>query len=84
MHWQHGSQYLKTKKKQKLVYGPALFALPGVKFDNSLMYVVQNVSDHSQYAVAIRGTNPMSLSNIILWDAMVDETRIGYSATPAR
>lgn len=56
------------KNQWEVVWGPAVFALPGTKFDDSLMYAVRNIEDPSQYVIAIRGTNPVSLPNWVIWD----------------
>lgn len=56
------------KGQWKMVWGPAVFALPGTKFDDALMCVVQNNKDPDEYVIAIRGTNPVSIPNWIIWD----------------
>ena len=59
----------------QLVWGPAVFALPGTKYDDALMYVVQNTLDPTQYVIAIRGTNPISIPNWIIWDFQAKELK---------
>lgn len=56
------------KNQWEVVWGPAVFALPGTKFDDSLMYAVRNIEDPSKYVIAIRGTNPVSIPNWVIWD----------------
>jgi hypothetical protein len=69
------SSWPPLKNQWKVVWGPAVFALPGTKFDDALMYVVQNLSDPSQYVIAIRGTNPISIPNWIIWDFQANELK---------
>ncbi|MFT7315564.1 MAG: triacylglycerol lipase [Paraglaciecola sp.] len=69
------SSWPPLKDQWKVVWGPAVFALPGTKFDDALMYVVQNLSDPSQYVIAIRGTNPISIPNWIIWDFQANELK---------
>ena len=59
----------------QLAWGPAVFSLPGTKYDDALMYVVQNTLDLSQYVIAIRGTNPISIPNWIIWDFQAKELK---------
>ncbi len=40
-----------------VVWGPAIYTVPGALYQDNLMYVVQNQADPTQYAIAIRGTN---------------------------
>ncbi len=40
-----------------VVWGPAVYTVPGALYQDNMMYVVQNQSDTTQYAIAIRGTN---------------------------
>lgn len=57
-----------VKKQWQLVWGPGVFAFDGAIFDDNLMYVVRNIQDPTQYVVAIRGTNPVSLSDWLVED----------------
>jgi hypothetical protein len=41
----------------KVVWGPAVYTTPGALYQDNLMFVAQNQSDLSQFAIAIRGTN---------------------------
>jgi len=59
----------------QLAWGPAVFSLPGTIYDDALMYVVQNTLDPSQYVIAIRGTNPISIPNWIIWDFQAKELK---------
>jgi hypothetical protein len=63
------------KGQWKVVWGPAVFALPGTKFDDALMYVVQNILKPDEYVIAIRGTNPISVPNWIIWDFQAKELK---------
>lgn len=57
-----------VKDQWELVWGPGVFAFKDVIFDDNLMYVVRNIKDPTQYVVAIRGTNPVSLSDWLVED----------------
>lgn len=41
----------------EVVWGPVVYTVPGALYQDNMMYVVQNLADTSQYAIAIRGTN---------------------------
>src|SRR4029079_2640466 len=41
----------------KVVWGPAVYTTPGALYQDNLMFVAQNQTDATQFAVAIRGTN---------------------------
>ncbi len=41
----------------QVVWGPAVYTTPGALYQDNLMFAVQNQSDPSQIAVAVRGTN---------------------------
>lgn|GEM_PF-2250484 len=43
-----------------VVWGPAVFTMPGALYQDNMMFVAQNRLDSTQYAVAIRGTNFIS------------------------
>lgn len=58
------------------VWGPAVFALPATKFDDSLVYVVQNVHNSHEYAVVVRGTNPVSIPDWIIWDFQAKDLKL--------
>jgi hypothetical protein len=40
-----------------VVWGPAVYTVPGALYQDNMMYVVQNQTDKTQFAIAIRGTN---------------------------
>ncbi len=63
------------KNKWEVVWGPAVFALPGTQFDDCLMIVVRNIESPSQYVIAIRGTNPVSIPNWVVWDFQAKELK---------
>lgn len=42
------------------VWGPVSYTPAGARYQDSLMYLVQNIQDPSQYVIAIRGTNHVS------------------------
>jgi len=43
-----------------VVWGPAVFTMPGALYQDNMMFVVQNQGDKTQFAIAIRGTNFVS------------------------
>ncbi len=43
-----------------VVWGPAVFTMPGALYQDNMMFVVQNQADKTQFAIAIRGTNFVS------------------------
>lgn len=61
-----------VKDKWRIVWGPANFSPTAVGFDDDLMYVAQRISDPSVLAIAIRGTNTVSLSDWVFGDLLVD------------
>ncbi len=58
-----------VKGKWKIVWGPADFSAVSPGLDDALMYVSQNVAN--DLAIAIRGTNPISLTDWVFGDLMV-------------
>ena len=65
---------------QRLVWGPASFQLDGAVLDNGMVYVVRegrgDATDPPHFTVAIRGTNPFSLSTWPLEDFNVAATEL--------
>ncbi len=41
----------------EVVWGPAVYTMPGALYQENMMFVVQNQIDKTQFAIAIRGTN---------------------------
>ena len=56
------------KGNWKLVWGPATYRYLGSIFDSSMMYVVQNRKNPSRFAIVVRGTNPIALSDWLFGD----------------
>src|SRR6266436_74360 len=56
-----------VKGKWKIVWGPASFSAVSPGLDDALMYVAQSAND---LAIAIRGTNPISLTDWVFGDFM--------------
>jgi hypothetical protein len=48
------------KATWSVVWGPVAYTQPGALYQDNLMFVVQNQSDKTQFAIAIRGTNFIS------------------------
>jgi hypothetical protein len=44
----------------QVVWGPAVFTMPGALYQDNMMFVAQNQSDPSQFVIAVRGTNFVS------------------------
>jgi len=44
----------------RVVWGPVAYTVPGALYQDNLMFVVQNQTDTTQFAIAIRGTNFIS------------------------
>jgi len=59
--------------KYHIVWGPAAHKLELEKFDDGLMFVVQDKENPEQYTVVIRGTNPVSLASWVFEDLWVRE-----------
>jgi hypothetical protein len=56
-----------------IVWGPACFRPPFAVFDDVVMYVLHNrISNPERYVIAIRGTNPISLTDWIFGDLLAD------------
>jgi len=67
----------------QVIWGPARYDGFLTIFDENLMFVVQAVHDPSQYAVVIRGTNPVSVTNWLLQDfAVIRQMAWPYNAHP--
>jgi Lipase (class 3) len=50
-----------TKKPLwSVVWGPAVFTMPGALYQDNMMFVAQNIADPTQFVVAVRGTNFIS------------------------
>jgi hypothetical protein len=54
-----------------LVWGPASFNAGLTGFDDAAMYVAQKRQQPSQFVVAVRGTNPLSLFDWVFGDLLV-------------
>ena len=63
-----------VKDRWRLVWGPASFRPLTVGVDDAVMYVAQNLRKPTTFVVAIRGTNPISLSDWISGDLLATET----------
>ena len=63
-----------VKNEWELVWGPATGRDRGQVVDSSAMYVVRSRRAPNRYVVAIRGTNPISLSDWMFGDLWVGET----------
>lgn len=52
----------------KVVWGPAVYTVPGSLYQDNMMYVARSVADPSQFVIAIRGTNFTSSVDWLLED----------------
>ena len=52
-----------TSADWQIVWGPAIYTYPGVKEQDSGMFVVQQISNSTNYVLAIRGTNAKALED---------------------
>ncbi len=52
----------------RVVWGPIAYTVPGALYQDNLMFVVQNQTDTTQFAIAIRGTNFISDLDWLLED----------------
>src|SRR2546425_9170344 len=58
-------------KDWKIKWGPKCFRPPAGWFDDEVLYVAQDAAcDHERYVIAIRGTNPISLSDWLFGDLL--------------
>ena len=63
-----------VKDHWDIVWGPASYSHSLAALDEVVIYVAQNREKPTMFVVAIRGTNPISLSDWISGDLMVNET----------
>jgi hypothetical protein len=57
-----------NKATWQVVWGPAVYTVPGAKYQDNLMFVAQSLTNPTQYAVAIRGTNRVSTLDWLMED----------------
>jgi len=62
-----------VKDQWDIVWGPASFSPGIVGFGDVTMYAARNIQQPSRFAVAVRGTNPISLSDWIFGDLLVNQ-----------
>ncbi|PSW00654.1 lipase family protein [Photobacterium lipolyticum] len=55
----------------EVVWGPAVYTMPFTIFNDAMMYVIQKKGAEGEYVIAIRGTNPVSISDWLFNDFMV-------------
>jgi len=64
-------KFSEVRGRWKIVWGPASFSTVSPGLDSSLMFVAQSLVETSALAIAIRGTNPISLIDWVFGDFMV-------------
>lgn len=62
-----------VKGKWEIVWGPASYSAGPLALDDCAMYVARNCQTPSTFVIAIRGTNPPSLTDWIFGDFMVNQ-----------
>jgi hypothetical protein len=65
------SRFSAVKDKWRIVWGPASFSASSPGLDDSLIYAAEGMGPTPSLAIAIRGTNPMSVTDWLLGDLMV-------------
>lgn len=55
----------------QVVWGPAIYTFPGAEFQDNLLYVVQQISQPTNYVVGVRGTNAKAILDWIEEDLKV-------------
>jgi hypothetical protein len=60
-----------VKGRWKIVWGPASFSPVSIGVDDALMYVAQSLVNPAVLAIAIRGTNTVSLSDWVFGDLII-------------
>jgi hypothetical protein len=66
----------------RVVWGPVAYTVPGALYQDNLMFVVQNQTDTTQFAIAIRGTNFISELDWLMEDFDILQT-ISWPPGPA-
>ncbi|MEJ2669428.1 MAG: hypothetical protein P8077_03960 [Gammaproteobacteria bacterium] len=65
----------------ELVWGPAVYRFPLAIFDDNLMFVVKDKTTPDTYAIVLRGTNPVAVSDWLFEDLKVRQL-IPWPTTP--
>jgi hypothetical protein len=63
-----------VRDRFQLVWGPATYRPSFGLFDDAMMYVVRDEASPGRYAVVVRGTNSLSLTDWLFGDAWADRT----------
>jgi hypothetical protein len=65
------ARFFKLKDQWRIVWGPASFSGTSPGLDDSLMFVAESLAAPRTLAIAIRGTNPISITDWLFGDLMV-------------
>ena len=65
------ARFSAVRDKWKIVWGPAGFSAVSPGLDDALIYVAQSTETSGTVAIAIRGTNPVSLTDWVFGDLMI-------------
>src|SRR5215469_10011944 len=65
------ARFFKVKDQWRIVWGPASFSGTSPGLDDSLMFVAESLAAPPTLAIAIRGTNPISITDWLFGDLMV-------------
>jgi hypothetical protein len=57
----------------KLIWGPVVYRFPIAHYDDNMMYVVHDKTDHSVLVIVIRGTDPPAIDDWLAEDFDVDD-----------
>lgn len=68
----------------ELVWGPATYRAPFTLFDDNVMYVARHRRRRHVYAVALRGTNPISAADWLMGDFWVGGQVVWPYGDPSR
>jgi hypothetical protein len=72
-----------VKDQWDIVWGPAAFSSTEVGFDDAAMYVARNRQEPATFAIAIRGTDPISATDWLFGDLLVTRQRPwAYDSAP--
>jgi len=68
----------------EIVWGPVSFRATSVSLADAVMYVAENQNSRRSLAIAMRGTNPISLSDWLFGDLLVSQQEPWtYAGTPS-
>jgi hypothetical protein len=63
----------KQAGRWELAWGPVVYRFPIARFDDNMMYVVEDQTNQSDLAIVIRGTDPIAIDDWLAEDFDVDD-----------